>query len=388
MAIEFTDNKETWESQVASNFAVISSDYGPTSTDLVNEQSTVPTITYPSGEVLVAGDTWATWSGGYTGDVVYFPGSTQVTFSLKGAVAFGFEVEPDQFETESLTVTLSNGQSQTITDDVNGQSGAQFFGFVGTGITSVTITDNSGDSFAIGDFDIQESLGIDYRATSASDPLVSAAPSVAKQFNFVGEYLGGNSSYLTAAKATALAASGLQIVSLYENASMATTAYYETNPTTRGVSVGTAAYADAIKDGQPAGSAVYFAVDTDIPLNSATLLTDIKMFFMGIEEGFQNEANALTGGSATQPSPVLLKIGVYGAGITDSTIKGAGLAAYSWLAESTGWNGSSTYTGWDIKQVLDPSHTMAASLLPSVNFSGTSYDALDLTHGTAFGQWT
>ena len=49
-----------------------------------------------------------------------------------------------------LTLTLSNGE--TIADNVNGYYGAQFFGYAGKGITSITITNNSGNDFAICNF--------------------------------------------------------------------------------------------------------------------------------------------------------------------------------------------------------------------------------------------
>jgi hypothetical protein len=42
--------------------------------------------------------------------------------------ALGFEVEPDEFQVESMTVTLSDG---SITEDVDGYTDAQFFGLRG-----------------------------------------------------------------------------------------------------------------------------------------------------------------------------------------------------------------------------------------------------------------
>src|SRR5262249_41425782 len=132
----------------------------------------------------------------------------------------GFEIEPDRFQTESMTVTLAGPGITTptsITENVNGFAGAQFFGFVGAGVTSVTITDNAGDDFAVGNFFVQKTLGIDYRLSSSAktDPLL---PSLTEGngINFVGEYLGGDSSYLTAAKASKLISQGEQIFSIYE----------------------------------------------------------------------------------------------------------------------------------------------------------------------------
>src|SRR4029079_3914902 len=77
-------------------------------------------------------------------------GASSVTITLSGVGAFGFQAEPSALSVHGMTVTLSNGQ--TITDNVNGNFGSQFFGYVGSGITSITITDNSGGDFAIGNF--------------------------------------------------------------------------------------------------------------------------------------------------------------------------------------------------------------------------------------------
>jgi hypothetical protein len=100
--------------------------------------------------ILQAGSTWGTWCCGYTGNVAYFSGASSVTITLSGVGAFGFELEPNTSVVQSMTVTLSNGE--TLTDDVNGNYGARFFGYVGQGITSITITDNAISDFAIGNF--------------------------------------------------------------------------------------------------------------------------------------------------------------------------------------------------------------------------------------------
>jgi len=158
----FTESLATWVSDVETSgfpasgvaspaFDTLTSNYGSTSTALPPGAE----VSYPSSEVLSIGNGWATWSGGYTGEVV-FNGATSIPINLSSVSAFGFQVEPNQFQTESITVTftltLSNGQTETLTDNVNGDAGAQFFGFVGWGVSSITITDNSGDNFAFGNF--------------------------------------------------------------------------------------------------------------------------------------------------------------------------------------------------------------------------------------------
>jgi hypothetical protein len=140
----FTDQISQWQS-TASGFFNVSSGYGTTSTALGNGS-----VSYPTATIQQANGSWATWCCGYTGNVAYFSGSSSVTITLSGVGAFGFEAEPTQLAVHGMTVTLSNGQ--TLTGNVNGNYGSQFFGYVGDGITSITITDNSGGDFAIGNF--------------------------------------------------------------------------------------------------------------------------------------------------------------------------------------------------------------------------------------------
>ena len=89
-----------------------------------------------------------------------------VTISLGGGIsALGFEVAPFSSATAapnfgvvggpySIKVTLSNGQSSTVTlpggDDNTGTTIAQFFGFYGGGVSSLTIStsDTNGLGFA------------------------------------------------------------------------------------------------------------------------------------------------------------------------------------------------------------------------------------------------
>jgi hypothetical protein len=101
-----------------------------------------------SGTVLTIGDGWGTWSGGYTGQVLW-ANATSANFGLGSAVTgFGMFVEPDDHEVFDITLTTSNGG--TITQAVDGNGGAAFFGWTGAGVTSFTL--NSTSDFAAGDF--------------------------------------------------------------------------------------------------------------------------------------------------------------------------------------------------------------------------------------------
>jgi len=109
----------------------------------------------PSAEVVSIGDGWATWSGSYTGQVAWEQAGS-ATLTTSPVSAFGLFIEPDLFQTDTITVALSDGTS--ITQSVAGDAGAAFFGFVASDqVTSLTITDTpcagcAADTFAVGDF--------------------------------------------------------------------------------------------------------------------------------------------------------------------------------------------------------------------------------------------
>jgi hypothetical protein len=101
---------------------------------------------------------WATWSNGYNGDV-YVAGPQTITLTLPaGTKAFYFYAEPDEFETFSFTATSSNGTTSGAVP-VNGNAGARYFGFYGTGsstISSITVSGADPDGFAVGEFGISD----------------------------------------------------------------------------------------------------------------------------------------------------------------------------------------------------------------------------------------
>ena len=114
----------------------------------------------PTGDVtfgspmqhLRVGNGWATWSNGYTGDVYYSNGAASVSLP-SGTPAFYLYAEPNPFDPYTITASAQDGTSASAT--VNGNSGAQFFGFYATGgETIVTVTVTSSIDFAIGEFGI------------------------------------------------------------------------------------------------------------------------------------------------------------------------------------------------------------------------------------------
>lgn len=109
----------------------------------------------------VGGVDWQTWSGSYTGAVYDVHFSTDITISLSGLSAFGLEIEPADLHPHSISVDLGGGN--VITQSVDGDGGALFFGWVGEGIQSFTIT--SGVNFAFGNI---------YSVNAAPEPLTLA----------------------------------------------------------------------------------------------------------------------------------------------------------------------------------------------------------------------
>jgi hypothetical protein len=138
--------------------------------------SLVTGVTDPAGTIgfssalshdLATISCWATWSNGYTGDVyddspVHTGAAVpaQVTITLPaGTNGFYFYAEPVNFSDFTITATAQNGTtSNPVT--VNGDAGAKYFGFYGTGgvtLASITVTATDTDGFAIGEFGINKS---------------------------------------------------------------------------------------------------------------------------------------------------------------------------------------------------------------------------------------
>src|ERR1017187_6241238 len=142
---------------------------------------------------------------------------------------------------------------------------------------------------------------------------------------------------LTKTEANAILAAGLIVGVIYEDKPDVVS--YFSNA--RGHQDAINAFGAAVGLNQPAGSAIYFAVDYDVP--TADISGPIFDYFNGIIQGLQDGS----GGISTYA------IGVYGSGAVCDFIKGqSGLARYSWMSESTSWSGSNTYAAWDVNQAV------------------------------------
>lgn len=157
-------------------------------------------------------------------------------------------------------------------------------------------------------------------------------------FTFVVRYYADHGAKrLTLAEAREIS-KAMDVVAVWESGSPTKPGYFSH---AKGVADGTAAFLygrDTIA--QPPGTPIYFAVDYDAgPKAIDGVITD---YFRGVGEAFAQLAD---GAEA-------YGVGVYGSGLVCSTLHDAGLARFTWLAQSSGWAGSKSYDGWNIRQHL------------------------------------
>ncbi len=144
----YTD-KSQWTADVSGPITNTTTDpnVGSTTSSITLDDGTVIGLDR-SLSVVTIGSGWATWSGGYTGVVYTDYNSTSIGATVTPVTALGFEIEPDPFDLIEISLTLVDGS--VITQNVQGDSGAAFYGWIGTGITSFTIS--SREDFAFGNF--------------------------------------------------------------------------------------------------------------------------------------------------------------------------------------------------------------------------------------------
>jgi hypothetical protein len=163
-----------------------------------------------------------------------------------------------------------------------------------------------------------------------------AAAIKAGNYDFVARYLSQSHwKVINTQEAAAISAAGLGLVLVYEDAPTASD-YFSFG---RGQADGTRASQQAVLIGAPTGTVLYFAVDYDA--SSSDISGPITQYFNGVAGALKSFTAANSTGYTT---------GVYGSGATCSSITAAGLAKCGWLAQSSGWSGHDTYTGWSIRQ--------------------------------------
>lgn len=140
---------------------------------------------------------------------------------------------------------------------------------------------------------------------------------------------------LSPREAAMLARADLDVVTVYQDNAQEVADFGQE----RGVQDGQSAFAFASQVGQPPGSAVYFAVDTDF--SAAQIAAAVLPYFKGVREGM----DAAAGGVSAY------RIGVYGSGLTCTLVRDVhALAQLAWLAQATNWRGSADFDSWDIRQ--------------------------------------
>lgn len=152
---------------------------------------------------------------------------------------------------------------------------------------------------------------------------------------FVGRYYSRTTHIegkkLTESEARLISQSGIDLVTVYEDGPTE----YSYFSASRGTEDANSALAQAASIGQPGGSAIYFSVDYDAASSEIAA---------GIHAYFQAVAAAI----GTQ-----YQVGVYGSGAVCTAMLQAGFAQLAWLSQSTGFNGTKTFTNWVIKQGLE-----------------------------------
>lgn len=109
-------------------------------------------------EILTVGDTWGTWSHGFSGDVyavdLNLPSPFAVTLDLPASTsAFLFYAQPSPLGFFDVSAVLDDGTM--LTQSVDGDGGAAGFGFwAAPGGSLVSITVSSEFDYALGEFSI------------------------------------------------------------------------------------------------------------------------------------------------------------------------------------------------------------------------------------------
>jgi peptidoglycan hydrolase-like protein with peptidoglycan-binding domain len=147
----------------------------------------------------------------------------------------------------------------------------------------------------------------------------------AAEMKFVARYYSDSASKtLTVLEAQKLSDAGLNLVVVFENSNNSVELF--------SAEIGRAQAAKALQlaalVGQPAGSAIYFAVDFDPGMVDVT--GSISHYFGAIKNVFD-------------AAQVQYAVGVYGSGLTCRVIGDAGLAKFTWLCGSTGFREYSAF---------------------------------------------
>jgi hypothetical protein len=156
---------------------------------------------------------------------------------------------------------------------------------------------------------------------------------------------------LELAEAEALSANGVRVAVVFQQRQHAITDFSEV----KGVAAGRRAYRYAQDDiGQPAGSAIYFAVDFDA--NPDDVTSNVAPYFQGVRRAFDEES----GGRSDY------RVGAYGSGLVCGALTASGLIELTWLAMSRGFRGT--------REALLAGEFHLAQLPPATTLCGLGVD--------------
>jgi peptidoglycan hydrolase-like protein with peptidoglycan-binding domain len=183
---------------------------------------------------------------------------------------------------------------------------------------------------------------------------------------FVARYYSHNAAKtLTAAEAQQLSAAGLGIVAVYEDCNDSVDRF----SAAVGASQAAKTLELAAAIAQPAGTAIYFAVDYDA--TQADVEGPITGYFTAIR-------------SALAAAPTQYVVGVYGSGMTCRIIRDAGLAQFTWLTCSTGFCEYAAFrTEADLVQLAPSRFLMAGLNIDDDIAQSAEFGAFRLAESTA-----
>ncbi|MEO7496302.1 MAG: DUF1906 domain-containing protein [Massilia sp.] len=181
-------------------------------------------------------------------------------------------------------------------------------------------------------------------------------------FDFAVRYYGRNPARnLTRPEALALADAGLELGAIWEAEGYRGEYFsYE-----QGLADGLAAQRMARDEiGQPAGSAIYFAVDFDP--SGSELVGPVTHYFKGIRTAFE-----------AAPADQRYLVGIYGSGTCCRAMLYARLARFGWLSQSRGYAGYLDYSEYNLKQLA--ADTLRGDGLAPLHFDRNQSNPLQQT---------
>lgn len=204
-----------------------------------------------------------------------------------------------------------------------------------------------------------EGLSTNRRCDTQVDCLVNAAQRFVVRYHSLRTVQ--PEKRLSPSEAAEVARGGLQIACVYQDRARLEADF----GAARGEQDAIAALHAAGQVGQPARSAVYFAVDTDFSLSQLRAV---------VLPYFDSALRIFSQAGGTQP---YLRIGVYGSGLACRIVRERFPGALTWLAEATGWRESKSFVTWNLRQHRNTGQTLCGL--------GTDFQRCE--GRDEFGQW-